>query len=835
MKLVTNAYRICLSNNNSTIHAYQLSITPSKGSPDITAKLMRKNHVSRSIRRLVVEKLTTDLLNTNKPGAFLVVDPYLNNLYSLRRLGKSDDRGGPEGRSSGYEFQFRYLEVRTDLLELIRLDIIIKYTRSFPLRIDESGVDLMTSVLHHELLLKMLKFGSVYYKPLSGDHILQGNRLDLISQEIMGISLSGLRKCVGDETIVVLNCPHAYITYSHRLIDLLATFILGYAVRGLPLDHSRIDVSSLTSRMPEILSIRGSEDWFTSFSSILSGFKCQTIGSCVNLRFTLTNEPASDLSMMDETSGIAISVPDFYRQKGLNLNYPNLPCLKSSSTDQPYYPIELCSLLPNQKVPIFRLSSTARNHLTLLNKRKPDVSKKVTAETREKLVQLSHSQLKNFGIELSKEPVDATGITLQRPFLQYRNSVVIPQRDSWESRVFPRAMSLAGNWCVVNTVPVSARHEEAFFYQFSQYCERFGFTLQEPHFINKTKQDILGDVGSMDSLIDECMRLTCKKLKFVMFVIDSTSTSLNRVIHLSFDENPDLTATCLRVESIMNQRQHRSIYRTLVHKLNTRLGGTNVTYTNRTQERLSLAFDDLMIIGLDVTHPDNELTGVSIVGCAYTFTRDLFKHRSLVWPQAARVEMIGRMSELMERLLIEYQTENRGKLPGQIIVYRDGVSHEEFDRVRETEVAKAQSVLERTAIDKNQPKPILSYVIAQKRHTMRFFQVLSNNVVANPPGGTLIDRDVVVKNDREFYLYSNTSPQATARPLHYHVLLNGLGIENLQKLTYFLCFNFGKCSSTLSMPSSLRYAHNAAYDARNRVIAAREFSGNRFYPTKFFC
>lgn len=834
VKLLSNAYSVDTTKVVPDIHEYELIVEPSIGCKNLPSHLLNRNNVTQSIRRLLMGQLIPKLLDTSTLDDSIIIESKLGSIFSTKYFSSSSSAGSEsEVLIPRREFFFRNLSLSNDLFNRLHVDITIKHRRSFTLNSVDKNFTLLTSVIHHQLLLRMLKYGSVYYNSHSQHPDgLQDNRLDLISEHIMGISISGLRSSADGQNMVIINCPHSYITRSYRLIDLLAAFIAEKPVPNLDLFHDADDSFIRSCRIPEISSIRGSEEWFETFCSILEGYKCRASApensNC--LRFSLTRESAATLKFDDSTT-----VQGYYQRLNINLNYPNLPCLKSQFSHHSYYPFELCALLPDQKVPIFRLSTKARNHLAVLNKPKPDVSKRSSSRARDEIETINLPQFMNYGVRLSKSPVEAEGTILGKPNLRFQNQGFEPSRDFWESGIFYKPMHLVGNWCVVNTVPIDDRHEDDFFFEFSNYSRRFGFNLGRPHTIVKLKQQILDQADCMEVLTNECRRLTSGNLRFIMFVIDSTSTLLNRLIHLSFDEQPNVTATCIRKDSIMNVRQHRAIYRTLVHKLNARLGGTNVIFNDCTLAKLSLCGADLMIIGLDVTHPDNELSGVSIVGCAYTYSNDLFKHKSLVWPQGARVEVIGRMDVLMDRLLQEYYTENKKCLPKQIIVYRDGVSHEEFERVRNTEISKAEIVLDRVAKETLQPKPNLSYIIAQKRHTMRFFQIVSDNTITNPPSGTLIDQNVVTQNEKEFYLYSNTNPQATARPLHYHILLNGLGVENLQKLTYFLCFNFGKCSGTLSMPSSLKYAHNAAYDARNRVIAAREFSENKFYASKFFC
>lgn len=769
-----------------------------------------------------MQEIVPQLVNNRHSLHSVVIEFNLKAIYSIEPFRIIADASKSQSVSD-QKYIFENISVMTDLLNRLNIDIHLSYTRSFNMTSPECETELMLSIMNHQLLMNLIRFGSVYYLSEDQDSTSTGERLDLMSKHAMGIALSGIRKCSLDKSFVVVSSTHSYITQSHLVIDLLASFLFDRPCHDPPNEISR-----------EIASIDAGN--LAIFGFILNGFKCVTAGidKRINLRFSLTEHSALSQSMSSNPQE-TLTVHEYYSQNNIHLKYPNLPCLKSRDTTYPYIPLEKCQLLPNQKVPIFRLSPHARNHLMQLNKPRPDIFKRSSTRAKEQIEVDNRLQFLSFGLELGSRPLTTNGVLLQKPILKYHHSSIEPKRDYWESDAFSKAIQLIDNWCVVDTVGLSLADKDKFFSGFSQFCDRFGLSLGRPHYTEKSKQSIVDSPDSLDSIVAECNRLTQGRLRFLMFIIDSSSTTVNRLIHLAFDDKPQTTAACLRAESILNLRQHRSIFRTLVHKINARLGGTNFTFHERSLAKMSIKCQDLLVIGLDVTHPDNELNGVSIVGCAYTYSSDLFRHRSLVWPQAARVEIIGKMDQLITRILKEYYVENEHQLPRQIIIYRDGVSHEEFDKVRDTEVSKTLEVLQTVSVERKCPRPELSYIIAQKRHTMRFFQMHQEDIASNPPGGTLIAQDVVMPNGREFYLYSNTSPQATARPIHYHVLTNGLGIDNLQKLTYYLCFNFGKCSGTLSMPSSLRYAHNAAYDARNRVIASREFSENKFYISRFFC
>jgi eukaryotic translation initiation factor 2C len=58
--------------------------------------------------------------------------------------------------------------------------------------------------------------------------------------------------------------------------------------------------------------------------------------------------------------------------------------------------------------------------------------------------------------------------------------------------------------------------------------------------------------------------------------------------------------------------------------------------------------------------------------------------------------------------------------------------------------------------------------------------------------------------------------QGTSRPSHYHVLYddNKLEPDQVQMLTYYLCYTFARCTRSVSIPAPVKYADLLAFRAR---------------------
>lgn len=66
----------------------------------------------------------------------------------------------------------------------------------------------------------------------------------------------------------------------------------------------------------------------------------------------------------------------------------------------------------------------------------------------------------------------------------------------------------------------------------------------------------------------------------------------------------------------------------------------------------------------------------------------------------------------------------------------------------------------------------------------------------------------------------------TSRPSHYTVIEddNDFSANDLQKLTYYLCHTYVRCTKSISTPAPVAYAHLAAYRARQHYMSQIEES-----------
>ena len=185
----------------------------------------------------------------------------------------------------------------------------------------------------------------------------------------------------------------------------------------------------------------------------------------------------------------------------------------------------------------------------------------------------------------------------------------------------------------------------------------------------------------------------------------------------------------------------------------------------------------------------------------------------------------------MKEALGNYFKHNR-KLPQTIVVYRDGVGGPSMqDKVLDYELNDMVAAM--TGFQKDYTPNIL-YVFVDKRINTRFCEKQGDGY-ANPAPGTVIDSGVIGypgKGCFDFYLVPHKATVATALPVHYNVRKNTtkLSNEEVEQLTYHLCYNYYNFMGSIKVPAAVMYAHKIANYANDlQIIPSDKLKNNLHY------
>ncbi|KAL8303324.1 hypothetical protein RB600_006980 [Gaeumannomyces tritici] len=141
----------------------------------------------------------------------------------------------------------------------------------------------------------------------------------------------------------------------------------------------------------------------------------------------------------------------------------------------------------------------------------------------------------------------------------------------------------------------------------------------------------------------------------------------------------------------------------------------------------------------------------------------------------SRDEMVSELRGMMRRRLQLWRAHNGGRLPENIIVYRDGVSEGQYRLVLRREVPELDRACAEVYGEEEEeeavPAPRVAVVIVGKRHHTRFYPAVEGDTDrGNARPGTVVDRGVTEARVWDFYLQSHSALQGTARPAHYVVI-----------------------------------------------------------------
>ncbi|KAJ3172789.1 argonaute 1 [Irineochytrium annulatum] len=254
----------------------------------------------------------------------------------------------------------------------------------------------------------------------------------------------------------------------------------------------------------------------------------------------------------------------------------------------------------------------------------------------------------------------------------------------------------------------------------------------------------------------------------------------------------------------------------LALKINAKLGGVN-SYIDPIRELGGLGTNGIptMLMGADVTHPQHGAADLSSIGAVVgTVDKRFCEYRAAIRVQSSRREILSDLEGMTKELLEMFRFRN-GLYPRRILFFRDGVGEAQLGDVSVEEISAVKRACVALGIEVR-----LTFLIVNKRHHGRFFpgrmEVGESDGKGNILAGTVIDSGVTHPFEFDFYLTSHPGMQGTSKAAHYHVLHddNNFSADDLQEITYRLCYNFARSTRAVSIVPPAYFAHLVAARAR---------------------
>ncbi|ODM88159.1 Protein argonaute-2 [Orchesella cincta] len=331
-----------------------------------------------------------------------------------------------------------------------------------------------------------------------------------------------------------------------------------------------------------------------------------------------------------------------------------------------------------------------------------------------------------------------------------------------------------------------------------------------------------------------------KKCQIVFVIVPKKNSAIYCHVKQAAELGPDSKGLGVLTQCVValnvDKGQPATINNILL-KVNSKLGGKN--YIMRPPEPIKEYFNLIdcptLIMGADVMHPPpgagrkimvdgKEVLLPSPSFAAVTGSLDrtgmpfMMDIKAQMKAGRGAAEVIQGLGESVMKLLQGFRAKSR-LIPRKIIYFRDGVGEGQFPELLHIELRAIRNVCETLKDHDGEPyRPKITFVTVQKRHKTRFFYHSPRGII-NAPAGTVVDREIVHQVHDDFYLLSHKGMMGTSRPTHYRVLWDDSDFtaDEIQHLTYYLCYMYVRCRKSVKIPAPTYYAHWAA--ARAKALA----------------
>lgn len=477
----------------------------------------------------------------------------------------------------------------------------------------------------------------------------------------------------------------------------------------------------------------------------------------------------------------------------------DVPIVNLGNKERPVWtPAELCYVLPGQAYRK-KLSPEQTNEMTKCGAVGPANNARRIVGMVPKILGVTPApgNLEAYGLKLDPKMVTVPGFVLNAPRISLSAGIgsltpVDVRRGRWN--MAGKRFSVAADvksWSYLILENQNSPHNDPIKKIDKNILEEFRTTVQscgisgikdaEP--VNGQFKVTLGPRES-EKANDEILRkvfeeIAEKSTKMLLVFLPSNDAYIYSRIKRWGDLEYGISTVCclaseLRIGTPESSRHRVQFFANLAMKINLKFGGANQILVGTTAG--SLLSQETMFVGIDVTHPSpgSLVDAPSIAGVVANIDKQFAQWpASISLQDTAKREMVQGLKKMLQERLRTYSRHNQGRLPDNIIIYRDGVSDSQYSAVLQEELPQLQDAC-RELYPANKTQPRMAIIVVGKRHHTRFFpiQERDSDKLGNPVNGTLVDRAVTSHRGWDFFLQAHTCIQGTARPAHYVVIYN---------------------------------------------------------------
>ncbi|KAM3416787.1 hypothetical protein BST61_g8379 [Cercospora zeina] len=571
------------------------------------------------------------------------------------------------------------------------------------------------------------------------------------------------------------------------------------------------------------------------FAKAVNNVRVKRFGNANEVKFSYVDRSRPNAAARE------VTVAQYFKQQhGITLTNANLPVLNvGTRADPQYLPIELCWITPGQAYRRL-LSGDQTSEMLRFAARAPNLNAISIAGVAGspgnglRLLRLATpnedpqgGSVQPFGFRVGTDMISVPGRILPSPTVKYSTSNVSTSNGSWNLRgcKFDRPGKF-NRWQVLiinrqgnrgqammgppeQTITALEQALKSYSIQLGQRGPSVEITLSPLTMANRAGNDRM-----LKSVFEKA---EANRVDMLFVVLPENDRWLYaRIKHLGDVEHG--IGTICSVGSKLEKPNGQGMYfGNLALKFNLKGGGVSHSVLNTVSPPID---NNTMLVGIDVTHPSpGSAEGAPSIACVVaSVDSKMFQWPGSIRAQTSRKEMVAgkdektgqdHLEEMFNERLTLWVKKNQ-KLPTQIVVYRDGVSEGQYAQVLDIELPAFERVFQNRYGDKKK-WPKLAIIIVGKRHHTRFYPTRKEDAderSMNPKPGTVVDRGIVGKIVREFYLQAHQGLQGTARPAHYVVIKDDISFsaDALEQFTHHLCYLFNRATKAVSICPPAYYA-----------------------------
>ncbi|BGP42098.1 hypothetical protein JCM10449v2_006100 [Rhodotorula kratochvilovae] len=525
------------------------------------------------------------------------------------------------------------------------------------------------------------------------------------------------------------------------------------------------------------------------------------------------DDPAHSFDIDGKRYTVASYFQEFYR---VTLRRPDFPVIRISKVG--LWPIEVCDVEAGQKYSR-KLDSEQTADAIRLTTVGPQVRLKELAEGL-RCIQPGDAALKQWGIEINPEPIEAMARELPQPKIQYRRAVH-PRNGVWDVRgqtLFNP--TIIERWLILvfdKSTFFTLKDAQQCIVGLVAACQSMGIEIRDErpaiHYAPPG-----GDAAAFMRLKgSEMMQAEGNPPQLIICFLPRKPIDIYGDIKRFGDQQVGIATQCLFENKA--KKSSPGYWSNVALKINVKMqGGINSILL---PEDLGLVAEKPTVLGGDVSHASPGSLAPSVASIVGSMDASCSTYGSAITVQPSRLEIIARAEEMVLKLLKQFHAKH-GFPPERLIFLRDGISEGQFSQVISTEVVAIRIACARFNPDY---KPALTFICCGKRHKMSFFpkdRAHADPKTGNVKSGTVIDTEVVSPFNFDFYLNAHQGLLGTARSAHYIVLVDDsqFTADQLQSLVFNLCYTYARATRSVSVATPAFYASRLC--TRAQLLLRRE-------------